>query len=93
MRLHVSLEQPALSEAFSTGRTGIAATVSVLSCHFGVHADEVAADCVPLHGRILTQVAAVNLLTRLTESVDAQLAFAGEVTLAGGTLEAGVGEM
>lgn len=71
MRLHVSLEQPALSEALSTGWTRIAATVSVPSCHFGVHADEVAADCVLLHGRIFTQVAAVNLLTCLTESVDA----------------------
>lgn len=54
---------------------------------------KVTADCVPLHGRIVTQVAAVNLFTRLTELVNAQLALAGEVTLAGGTLETGVGKM
>lgn len=71
VRLHVSLEQPALSEALSTGWTRIAAAVSAPPRHFGVHADEVAADCVLLHGRVLTQVAAVNLLARLTESVDA----------------------
>lgn len=52
-----------------------------------------AADRAPLHGRILAQVALVGLSAGLSEPVHPQLALAGEVALAGGTLEAGVREM
>lgn len=58
-----------------------------------MHADQVAPHCVPLHGRVLTQVAAVQLLARLPQPVHAQLTLAGEVTLAGGTLQPGVREV
>lgn len=91
--LHVSLKRPALAEALTTGGARIAATVNATFCLIGMHADKVAADCVPLHSGVLTQVATVDLFTRLTESMYAQFALAGEVTLAGGTLETGVRKM
>lgn len=90
VRLHVSFKRPALPKALTTGGARIAVTVVCLFC---MHADEVAADRVPLHGGILAQVATVNLFTCLSQSVYAQLALAGEVTLAGGTLETGVRKM
>lgn len=93
VRLHVSFKRPAQAKALPTGGAGVAVTTYVAFCLISVHADKVAADCVPFDGRILTQVALVNLCSRLTEHVNAQLALAGEVTLAGGTLETGLGEM
>ncbi len=93
MRLHVSFEPPALAKSLTTGGARIALTVYITVCLFGMHADEVAADCVPLHSRVFTQVATVHLLTGLTESVYAQFALAGEVTLAGGTLKTWIREM
>lgn len=88
MCLHVGLEHPALVKALTTGGAGIAVTHAF--CLVSMHAGKVAPDCIPLHCRIFTQVATVKLLTCLTESMYAKLALAGEVTLAGGTLEAGV---
>lgn len=93
MCLHVSLKPPALGKSLPTGGTGVAVTVYATVCLSGVHTDEVTPDCVPLHGRILTQVATVHLLTCLAESVYAELALAGEVMLAGGTLETRVRKM
>lgn len=69
MRLHVSLKRPALAKALATGGARIAVTVNAVFCLIGVHANKVAADCIPLDGRILTQVAMVSLFPRLTESV------------------------
>lgn len=93
VHFHVSFERPALAKALATGGARIAVTVCVIPCLFCMHADKVAADCIPLYSRILTQVAMVRLFTCFTESMDAQLALAGEVTLAGGTLEIGVRKM
>jgi len=92
VRLHVGLQRPALAEAFAAGGAGVAAARrrAVL---VGVHAGEVSADGVALHGGVLAQVAAVELVAGLAEAVHAQLALAGEVALAVGTLEAGVGEV
>lgn len=67
--LHVSLKQPALAKAFTTGGARIAVAVDVFLRLISVHGDKVASDCVPLHGRIFTQVAMMDLFTRLTESV------------------------
>lgn len=58
-----------------------------------MHAGDVAVQCVAFHGSILTQLTAMQLLTRLPQHVNTQLAFAGKVVLAGGTLQAGVGKM
>lgn len=88
MRLHVSLQRSALQEALTTGEARKARTVFC-----SVHACNVASDCVLLHSRIRTHVALVQLFTSLSESMDAQLALAGEVAFARGTLEAGVREM
>lgn len=91
VRLHVSLKGPREAEALPAGGAPVA--IPNQRALFSVHADEVAADCVPLHGRVLAQVAAVDHLTRLAEPVHAELALAREVTLAGGTLEARVREV
>lgn len=88
VRLHVSFEQPAEAEALSAGGTLVALTVQ--RAFFSVHVDEVAADCVWLHGGILAQLTAVHPVAGLAELVQAELALAGEVTLAGGTLETGI---
>lgn len=84
----MSLQRSALQEALTTGEAREALTVfcSMYTC-------KVAPDCVLLHSRIRTQVALVQLFTRLSESMDVQLALAGEVAFARGTLEAGVREM
>lgn len=58
-----------------------------------MHAGDVAVQGVTFHSSILTQLTAMQLLTRLPEHVDTQLAFAGKVMLAGGTLQAGVRKM
>lgn len=58
-----------------------------------MHAGDVALQGVTFHGSILTQLTAVQLLTRLSQHVNTQLAFAGKVVFAGGTLQAGVGKM
>lgn len=88
VRLHVSLEGPGEAEALPAGGAPVA--VPAQRALFSVHVDEVAADCVSLHGGVLAQVAAVDHLTGLTQPVQAELALACEVTLAGGTLQAGV---
>lgn len=67
--LHVSLKQPALAKAFTTSGARIAVAVAVFFCLISVHGDKVAADCVSLHSRIFTQVAVMDLFTRLAESV------------------------
>lgn len=69
VRLHVGLKRPALAKALTTSRAGIAVTAHAILCLIGMHAGKVAADGVPLHGRIFTQVATVNLVARLTETV------------------------
>lgn len=58
-----------------------------------MHTGEVSPEGIALHCSVLTQVAVVQLLTGLSEHVDAQLAFAGEVVLAVGALQPWVGEM
>lgn len=88
--LHVSLQRPAAVKAPAAGGTEKLLTAR---CLLRMHAGHVAADGVALHGGVTTQVAAVGLLPGLPQTVDAQLAPAGEETVAGGTLEAGIGEV
>lgn len=58
-----------MAKILTTGWTRIAVTVYVIICLFGMYADKMAADCILFHGRVLTQVALVNLFTCLTESM------------------------
>lgn len=51
----------------STGGARINVVAENISCLFYMSTQQVAADCVPLHGRILTEVALVQLLTRLAK--------------------------
>lgn len=58
-----------------------------------VHAGHVAVEGILLHRAVVAERAAMGLLTRLPHHVDFQLAFAGEVLVAVGALQAGVGEV
>lgn len=58
-----------------------------------MHAGDVAMQGVTFHGSVLTQLTAMQLLPRLPQHVNTQLAFAGKVVLADGTLQAGVRKM
>lgn len=89
----MSLQRSAPEEALTAGGTHKALLGPALLGLLWMHAGDVAADGVLLHGRIFTQVAAVGLLARLPELVEAQLAPAGEEEAAGGTLEIWVWEM
>lgn len=93
VRLHVGLERLALAEALATGGAGVDFRVDVTPYLVGVHTGQVAVERVALHRGVVAQVAAMDLLARLAKHVDAQLALAGEVMVAGGALETGVWEV
>lgn len=58
-----------------------------------MNAGDVAMQRVTFHSSILAQLTAMQLFTRLPQHVNTQLASAGKVVLAGGTLQAGVRKM
>lgn len=89
----MGLQHLALPEGVPASWAGVLVRVDLSPCLVSMHAGEVPAKGVALHCSVLTQVAMVQLLASLSEHVDAQLALAGEVVLAGGALQAGVWEM
>lgn len=91
VHFHVSLEGPGKAETLPA--SGALVAIPVQLAFFFVHVDEVAADCVLLHSRILAQMTAVDHFSCLAEPVHAKLALACEVTLAGGTLKRGFREV
>lgn len=91
--LHVGLQLLALLEGFSTCRTGVLVRADLCSSLFSMHVGQVPAERVALDRSVVAQVAVVQLLAGFPQHVDAKLALAGEVALAGGALQAGVWEV
>lgn len=93
MGFHMTLQCLTLVKALLASGACVEFFGGICFSLMAMHAGDVAVQRVTFHGSILAQLTAMQLFTRLPQHVNTQLAFAGKVVLAGGTLQAGVGKM
>lgn len=93
MGLHMTFQCLTLLKALLASGACVEIIVSIVFSLMAMHTVDVSIQGVTFHGSIFTQITAVQLLTRLPQHVNTQLAFAGKVVLAARTLQARVRKM